>query len=107
MAIITISRQIGSLGDELADFISDKLSCGIISREYALNNFYGELSDGVRERLNESAKFFLTTLPGAQVTYKDILIDRLEGVRADKHKTGENVVILGLGGSVVFQSPGF
>lgn len=104
MAIITISRQIGSLGDELAEFIADKLSCGIISREYALKNFYGELSDGVRERLNESAKFFLNTFSESGLTYKDILIDRLEGVRADKHKSGENVVILGLGGSVVFHN---
>ncbi|MBO4243313.1 MAG: cytidylate kinase family protein, partial [Clostridiales bacterium] len=36
MAVITISRQSGSLGDELASYLSEKLGCEIISREHAL-----------------------------------------------------------------------
>ncbi len=102
MAIITISRQIGSLGDELASYLADKLNCGLISRGFALDNFFGELPDGVRDRLNESAKFFMTPLKGSGVTYKDILIEKLEEICNDKRREGENVIILGLGGSVIF-----
>lgn len=102
MAIITISRQIGSLGDELASYLADKLNCGLISRGFALDNFFGELPDGVRDRLNESAKFFMTPLKSSEVTYKDILIEKLEEICNDKRREGENVIILGLGGSVIF-----
>ncbi len=102
MAIITISRQIGSLGDELASYLADKLNCGLISRGFALDNFFGELPDGVRDRLNESAKFFMTPLKSSGVTYKDILIEKLEEICNDKRREGENVIILGLGGSVIF-----
>ena len=102
MAIITISRQIGSLGDELAEFLADKLSCGIISRQYALDNFFGELPSGVVDRLNESAKFFMSPIKGNDVTYKDVLMERLEEMCADKRREGENVIVLGLGGSVIF-----
>ena len=102
MAIITISRQIGSLGDELAEFLADKLSCNIISRSYALDHFYGELTSGERDRLNESAKFFLNPIREGERTYKDILVERVEELCADKRQEGENMIVLGLGGSVIF-----
>ena len=63
MAIITISRQNGSLGDELADYLAGKLNCEIISRAYAMENFFGGENDDdedVAEKLSDSAKFFLT-----------------------------------------------
>ena len=58
MAIITISRQNGSLGDELADYLAGKLNCEIISRAYAMENFFGGENDDdedVAEKLSDSA----------------------------------------------------
>ena len=60
MAIITISRQNGSLGDEIANGLAIRLETQVISRQYALDNFYGNLKDGTVARLNESAKFSQT-----------------------------------------------
>ncbi len=102
MAIITISRQIGSLGDELATALAEKLGCAIISRSYILENFYGNLSEGTIERLNESAKFFLSPVNNNETaTYKDILISKLKSVCSDCGSE-KNIIILGLGGCVVF-----
>ena len=57
MAVITISRQNGSLGDEIANALASRLGTMVISRKYALENFYGKINPGTLDRLNESAKF--------------------------------------------------
>ena len=77
MAIITISRQNGSLGDEIADALASRLGTIVVSRKYALDNFFGEINPGTLDRLNESAKFFDLTLPGSDRTYADILVERI------------------------------
>ena len=99
MAIITISRQNGSLGDEIADALATRLGTEVISRKYALENFFGEINPGTLDRLNESAKFFATTLPGSNRTYSDILVERIREI-ASKSKD-KDVIILGMGGSVL------
>ena len=80
MAIITISRQNGSLGDEIADALASRLGTVVISRKYALDNFFGEINPGTLDRLNESAKFFETTLPGSNRTYADILVEKIRTI---------------------------
>ncbi len=99
MAIITISRQSGSLGDEIAAYISSKLGCEIISRQYALDHFFGELSEGTVARLNESAKFFVGNIPGSDITFRDKLVNEIRM----KAASSENLVILGLGGCVILR----
>ena len=58
MAIITISRQQGSLGDEIAEALASRLGTMVISRKYALDNFFGLINHGVLVRLNVSDIFF-------------------------------------------------
>ncbi|MBO4408933.1 MAG: cytidylate kinase-like family protein [Clostridiales bacterium] len=98
MAIITVSRQHGSLGDELAAYLADKLGCMIISREYALDHFFGELKEGERNRLNESAKFFLNKAHDSDKTYKDLLIDNLR----EMAENNKDIIILGMGAALIF-----
>ena len=98
MAVITISRQNGSLGDELAEYLAGKLHCRIISRAYAMETFFSE-SEEASERLSDSAKFFLEEVPGMDgVTYKDILTGKITAI-ADEE---ENLIVLGLGGCAMF-----
>lgn len=99
MAIITISRQNGSLGDEIADALAARLGTTVISRKYALDNFFGEINPGILDRLNESAKFFETTLPGSNRTYADILVEKIRTIVSDSKD--KDVIILGMGGSVL------
>lgn len=99
MAVITISRQNGSLGDELATYLAGKLNCEVISRVYAMENFFGE-SEEVSEKLSDSAKLFLTEVPGQSgVTYKDILTNRINEIADDS----ENLIVLGLGGCIMLK----
>ncbi len=99
MAIITISRQNGSLGDEIADALASRLGTIVISRKYALDNFFGEINPGLLARLNESAKFFATTLPDSDRTYADILVERIRTMASESKD--KDLIILGLGGSVL------
>ena len=99
MAIITISRQNGSLGDEIADAVASRLGTYVISRKYALENFYGQINPGLLARLNESSKFFATTLPGSTRTYADILVERIRSLASDSKD--KDLVILGMGGCVL------
>ncbi len=99
MAIITISRQNGSLGDEIASGLATRLGTEVISRQYALDNFFGEINPGTLARLNESPKFFQTPLPGSQRTYADILVERIRTMASSSSE--ENLVVLGLGGCMI------
>ena len=99
MAIITISRQNGSLGDEIADALASRLGTTVISRKYALDNFFGEINPGTLDRLNESAKFFEATLPGSTRTYADILVERIRALASESKD--KDLIILGMGGSVL------
>ena len=105
MAIITISRQNGSLGDEIAEALASRLGTTVISRKYALENFFGQINAGTLDRLNESAKFFATNLPGSDKTYADILFERIRTLASESKE--KDLVILGMGGSVLlFGFPG-
>ena len=99
MAIITISRQNGSLGDEIAEALASRLGTTVISRKYALENFFGQINAGTLDRLNESAKFFATNLPGSDKTYADILFERIRTLASESKE--KDLVILGMGGSVL------
>ena len=99
MAVITISRQNGSLGDEIADALASRLGTIVISRKYALDNFFGEINPGTLDRLNESAKFFETPLPSSTRTYADILVERIRALASESKD--KDLIILGMGGSVL------
>ena len=99
MAIITISRQNGSLGDEIAEALASRLGTTVISRKYALENFFGQINAGTLDRFNESAKFFATNLPGSDKTYADILFERIRTLASESKE--KDLVILGMGGSVL------
>ena len=102
MAIITISRQNGSLGDEIAEALASRLGTTVISRKYALDNFFGEINPGTLDRLNESAKFFEMTLPGSNRTYADILVERIRSLASESKD--KDLIILGMGGSVLLSA---
>lgn len=102
MSIITISRQNGSLGDEIADALASRLGTTVISRKFALENFFGEINPGTLDRLNESAKFFATTLPGSDRTYADILTEKIRELASESKD--KDLIILGMGGSVLLSS---
>lgn len=104
MAVIAISRQSGSLGRELANYLADKLGCKVITREYALDNYFGELSAEARSRLEESAKFYLCpSEKDSSKTYKELLLENLTKEVSVTISNKENLIILGLGAGIILR----
>ena len=98
MAVITISRQSGSMGREIAEEISRKLNIPLITRKQFL---YQILSDTLSSRelymLEQSPKFYLNkSVEG--LTYKELI----EKDYWKKPQKG-SCVILGMGTDYVLK----
>jgi len=98
LAILTISRQMGSLGDEIAEALARKLCWEQINRSQLITRFFANVTD-TREQhlLNESAKFYLTQ-SRAGGTYLDVL-ERSLFELAQK----QSAVLVGFGSQIIFE----
>jgi len=98
LAILTISRQMGSLGDEIAEALSRKLDWELINRNQLIARFFAK-SANVREQhlLNESAKFFLTQSQG-NGTYLDVLERSLFELAQN-----QSAILVGFGSQIIFE----
>lgn len=94
MAVITISRQSGSLGDELSLYLSNKLGCKVVTRQYVVENIFSEASEEEIDKLSNSSKHYLALMPDKNLTYKDFLCTRINSL-ADNEP---NLIVVGLGG---------
>jgi cytidylate kinase len=96
LAIVTISRQMMSFGDEIASAVAQKMGYALVSHETLLN-LLPDLSAHERHMLTESAKFFLTQNASGE-TY----ISRL--TTALKEFTSRNsAVLVGFGSQAIFK----
>lgn len=97
MSIITISRQMGSLGDEIAQALSSRTDAELITRNELIHRFFEKVTD-VREKhlLNESAKFFLTENQYIG-QYKAYLENELMQMASNK-----SYILKGFGSQVIF-----
>ena len=97
MAIITISRQLGSLGDEIASALASRLGWELVTRQILLERY---LKDSIKAKdlhiFEESAKAYLKDYqPGK--TYLNLIEDKLYDLTAR-----ESVVMVGFGSQVIF-----
>lgn len=97
MPVITISRQMCSHGDEIAEALSNKLGWDLISRN-SLFDFFPDIAASPFDlkMLNESAKYYLKPRDESG-TYLDILIRRLH-----EHFENNSAVIMGFGSQIIF-----
>lgn len=97
LAILTISRQMGSLGDEIAEALARKLGWEQITRSKLITRFFANNTD-TREQhlLNESAKFFLSQ-SRANGTYLDVLERSLFELSKN-----QSAVLVGFGSQIIF-----
>ncbi len=97
MPILTISRQMGSLGDEIAHEMSRRLGWVLLDHNQMINRFFTEgVTEHERQSLSESARFFLNAAPDGQ-TY----IDRLER-GLNQLATEKPLILLGFGSQIIF-----
>ncbi len=96
MPVITISRQMGSLGDEIASALSRKLGWQLITRDLLMERFFPDIKPEQRTSLAESAKFYLSEYKDGK-SFKDVLSESLLSM-AEK----ESAVLLGFGSQLMF-----
>ena len=96
MPVITISRQMGSLGDEVASALSGKLGWELITRDLLMERFFPDIRPEQRTHLAESAKFYLSEYKDGK-SFKDVLSESLLSM-AEKG----SAVLLGFGSQLMF-----
>jgi cytidylate kinase len=97
LAIITISRQDGSYGSEIAAKLSEKLGMRLILRDTVLNEWMREVTNDFQLRmLTESLKFY-NNIMDCGLTYKEY-IEKMLISEAEKFPS----VIVGMGSQIIF-----
>ncbi len=96
MPIITISRQMGSLGDEVAAALSSKLGWELITRDLLMEKFFPDSNPEQRRSLAESAKFYLSEYKDGK-TFREVL----ESSLLDLSKK-QSAILLGFGSQMFF-----
>ena len=97
VAIITISRQMGSLGDEIAEALSSRLGWELINRSQLIKRFFLNTTDSREQHLlNESPKFYLSACRSGG-TYIDMLETALYDLASH-----QSAILLGFGSQVIF-----
>lgn len=97
LSIITISRQMYSLGDEIAEALSRKLGWELLTRNDLLSRFLGTAATEYDLRmLSESAKYYLK--PSRESgPFIDVIKGNLEAYLA-----GNSAILVGFGSQMIF-----
>lgn len=98
MSMITVSRETGSLGDETARLLSEKLQYMLLDRNAMEQTIDGKsFPDIPLERFDEHSPSFWENFTSG----KDVYLDRLRTAMLESASAG-HVVILGRGGQFIF-----
>lgn len=95
--LITISRQTGSLGEEITRQLAKNLNLPVITRDSILNQWFAEVA-GKHElhMLTESPAFFLTP-SSLGLSFAAILENKLKD-----YVSQQSAIIVGLGAQIIF-----
>ena len=97
LSTITISRQDGSLGNEVAEKLSQRLNIQLVKRDKVMSDWMIEVADSYELRmLAESPKFYLNNFK-EDLSYKNYLENRLLEA-AEKNP----LIVVGMGGQIIF-----
>jgi cytidylate kinase len=99
MHFITISRQSGSLGDEIAGLLSQKLSMELIDHDFVFSEWLPEVAGKYElHMLGESPKFYLNKT-NKGLSFAEFIETRLKET-VELHQ----VIIVGLGAQIIFSN---
>ena len=99
LKFITISRQAGSMGDDIAKLLAEKCEMVHITRDYVLKNWFPEIANRHElHMLSESPGYFLRK-SSVGLTFQEFLEKKLLDLI-----TEQSAVISGLGSQIIFKS---
>jgi cytidylate kinase len=97
LSIITVSRQAGSLGDEIAEVLSKKLNSELLTRDDIMSKFFTEIATtNDMHMLHESAKYYLNQ-SRENISYLEYMKLRLSAYVRD-----HSVILVGFGSQLIF-----
>ncbi len=97
MLLITISRQTGSQGNEIAELLSKKLDIPIITRAWAIKEWLPEIANKHElHMLTESPNYYLNPSRDG-ITFAQFLEDKLIDYVSD-----QSAIIMGMGSQIIF-----
>ncbi|NLK85961.1 MAG: cytidylate kinase-like family protein [Clostridiaceae bacterium] len=97
MAIITISRQLGSLGSETAEMLGKRLGMRLILKDTVLNEWMADVvNDHQLRMLTESPKFYLNIMDDG-ISYKEYIESKLRD-----EASRQPLIIVGMGSQLIF-----
>ncbi len=97
LAIITISRQDGSYGSEIAEILGKRLGLRIILKDTVLNEWMSGVTDDYQLRMLTESPRFYNTIMDCGTTYKEYIEKKLleEAERMPS-------IIVGMGSQIIF-----
>jgi len=98
LKIVTISRDTGSLGDEIAKLLAEKQGVLHITRDYALKNWFPEIASAHELHMLSESPGYYARISSRGITFQQFLEEKL-------HETVETqpVVISGMGSQIIFK----
>jgi cytidylate kinase len=94
---ITLSRQTGSLGEEITELLAKKLDLPVITRDWVMSQWFPEIATNHElHMLSESPAFFLNTSSQGS-SFAEYLEAKLRESIA-----GQPAIIVGLGAQIIF-----
>jgi len=98
LPVLTISRQPGSLGDEIAAALSSKLGWQIVNRQKILDEFIKPFADNRQYvLLNESSRFYNEKSADGE-TFLEIATRKLHELSME-----QSIIIVGFGARIIFR----
>ncbi len=95
--IITVSRQTGSLGKEIADLLAEKLNYPVITRDYAMSQWFSQIATKHELHMLEESPVFFLNLSSAGISFAAFLENKLKEFTAE-----QPAIIFGLGSQIIF-----
>lgn len=97
--ILTVSRTLGSYGDEIAKRLSQLLSIPIIDKETTYAEWLPEIADEHGVHMLRSSYAFYHHTYDQDRTYKDYIVEKLKGTLTNGPR-----IFLGMGSQVIFRN---
>ena len=98
LKIVTISRDTGSLGDEIAKLLAEKLGVLHITRDYALKNWFPEIASAHELHMLSESPGYYAKISSGGITFQQFLEKKLH-----ETATAQSVIISGMGSQIIFQ----
>jgi cytidylate kinase len=97
LVFLTISRQTGSLGKEIAELLAKKLDLPLITHDFVVNQWLPEIADKHETHMLKESPGFYLNLSSQGLTFAEHIENRLKSYISE-----QPAIVFGLGAQIIF-----